>query len=104
MPTHTHGSNWNANSAATTNLIALNSSTATKISDVNIDRVMIAFSNGSAFDIWLKPQPASVDDLKQGILLPKNSGHILIDRDNGYTGEWSAIANADSPDICVVEW
>jgi hypothetical protein len=102
------GRNINKVDEATTTLIGLNSSTATTIlaaqefSDAPL--LAIYFCNTSAArEIWIKLQPASVDNLKVGICLDPGDW-IAFTSTNMYIGEYSAIAAAGNPDVAVVTY
>jgi len=98
------GSNRNTNDTATISAaVALNSSTSTTIVSASADRIMVIIYNNGPSDVWLKLQAASVDDLKKGIRLPTRAVYEMP-TDNVYTGEISAIALANSPDIYVTEY
>lgn len=83
--------------------ISLNTTTSTKILDANPNRNNVWVSNvGLTSEIWVKLQTALTDNDKKGILLPKNTSFRLFG-DAVYTGEISAIASVNNPNIAVVE-
>ena len=87
----------------------LNSSTSIKIADSRVksdgrpDRIFFGVSNDSQLSVWIKLQAASIDNLKEGILLPGKS-FWEMPADNIYKGEISAISEIGSPDIVIVEY
>lgn len=99
----TIGRNRNINNEATISNVTLNALTSTKISDVNNNRIAFEVSNDSSQDVWIKFEPAAANDLKEGILLFKRS-NFEMPTDNIYTGEVSAIAEADGPTIHITEY
>lgn len=103
--THKIGRNRNTNTEANlSNVITLNATTSTKISDVNPDRLVLIISNTSlSSDIFVKFQPEATDNDKKGIFVAKGTTWTMPS-DNIYTGEISAIAAVDSPDITITEY
>lgn len=94
----------NRNSVATlSTAIALNITTSTKLIDSNSNRIFFCVTNTGNTDAWLKLQAASIDNDKKGIPLPARS-YWQMPSDNIYTGEISAIAIVDSPDIYYTEY
>ncbi len=108
----TKGRNTNANDKAEVTVVTLNSTTSVVLAQANPNRVFFrADNNGNNNGVWLKLQPASLDDDKKGIYLSKNipseaPGEVCweMPTDNVYTGEICAIAAADSPDIYITEY
>jgi len=88
--------------------VALNTSTSTTISVANAERIVLHVSNDSnANGFWLKMQAASVDDDKKGIFITgkvQSNASWTMPPDNIYTGEISAIADADGPCAFVTEY
>lgn len=82
--------------------ITLNSTTTTKILDANPDRLDYTVSNDNGQSVWVKEQAASVDNLKEGVIVFGRSVGVF-DGPCIYTGEVSAIAVNGSPTIKVVE-
>jgi len=106
------GRNFNTNDVAAVTSVDLNSTTATKIADVNADRLTFHVnSNDENNAVWIKLQAASVDNDKKGIFLARNiaaagPGRSLYDMptDNVYTGEISAISEAGTPTVYITEY
>jgi len=92
------------NTVATTNTVrvTLNASTSTTVFADNEARTIVIFTSDGNQDIWIKEQAASVDNLKEGILISAGE-RWTTPVDNVYVGEISAIAAADGPDIVAVE-
>lgn len=98
------GRNVNKNDVVNKNTITLNSSTSTKILDANERRITVLAINQGPQRIWLKFQPASVDNLKDDDpWLDKGDVFEMIP-DNIYTGEISAIADSGTPSITIEEY
>ncbi len=93
--------NWN--DSVSTTVVALNSTTATKIADTNNSRISFKVNNNDNQLVYIKYQAASVDDDKEGDELPAKSS-IKMDVDNIYRGEISAIANSGTPDVTILEY
>lgn len=87
--------------------IELNAATTVVIAAANPDRTYLHINNNSNKDpVWIKLQPASIDNDKKGIFLSskdKPDGRWETG-DNIYTGEVSAIAEKGSPTIYVTEY
>lgn len=83
--------------------VALNSSTATKILNINLNRIFLCICNRSAIDVFIRFYAAATDNVKRGIIVP-SGGAFKMDGNSLYVGEVSAIAVADSPAIYVVEF
>jgi hypothetical protein len=87
--------------------IALSSNTSTTILEAEAGvalglpskRVSIIISSVNK-DIWVKLQPASVDDDKKGIFLQAGKNYILTSSVM-YFGEISAIGNTPNAIVCV---
>lgn len=108
---HRFGNNRNTNDSAPQTTIVLNSTTATKIADVNLDRMAFIVNIDGLMgnnSIFIKTQAAAIDDIKQGpwigkqgiifeVSWPMPTGAI-------YTGEISAIADSGTPTVFVTEW
>ncbi len=99
----------NTNDAAIlSDAIAMNATTSVKIADVNANRMFFRVCNEGATEaIWVKLQAASVDNAKKGIVLAKKAlapNHWEMPANNIYTGEISAIADANTPNIYVTEY
>lgn len=96
------------NSSSISDPINLNSTTAVTIVAANPDRIFLDINNdNSANGFWVKLQAASVDDDKKGIFITSKVGSRpfwQMPNDNVYTGEISAIADADSPKAYVTEY
>ncbi len=82
--------------------IVLNTTTSTIISLPNPDRIGFYISNDNPLDMWIKFQAASVDNLKKGIFLPKNSIYEMPPEK--YTGEVSAIADTAAITVFITEY
>lgn len=95
----------NSNNEAALTSVALNASTSIKIADActNGCRVFLAISNKSSQDVWIKLQPASTDNDKKGIFLPKKS-YWEMPIDNIYIGEVSSISETGTPTIYITEY
>lgn len=103
------GSNRNTNDEATVSSgVTLNPTTSTTIAPANPDRMAFFVDNGDSNNkSWVKLQPASVDDEKKGIYLTSSvlgTSSWTMGPDNIYTGEVSAIADGDSPQVFVTEY
>ncbi|MCK5216597.1 MAG: hypothetical protein KAJ93_02350 [Methanosarcinales archaeon] len=88
--------------------ILLNSSTSTVIAEANPDRKYFhVSSSGTPNEVWIKLQPASVDDDKKGIFLVASvggDGSWEMPSNSIYTGEISAIAGSNGPTVSVTEF
>lgn len=87
--------------------ITINSTTSTVIAAANPDRISFRVDNNEADKgAWVKLQAASVDNQKKGIWLKgdKTESAYIMDPDNIYTGEISAIGDSDSFDLYVTEY
>lgn len=84
--------------------IMVNSTTSVTVRPANQGRIFFCVNNNnSANGVWIKLQAASVDDDKKGIFIPaRESWPMPVD--NIYTGEISAIADTDNPDVYVTEY
>lgn len=83
--------------------IQLNASTSTMIADSNMGRIFFRIDNSSNNAIWIKLQAASVDDIKKGIFIGARSWWQMP-VDNMYSGEISAIADLNNPQIHTTEY
>lgn len=88
--------------------IVMNSSTSTPITidnknDTHI-RTFLLLQNQGPQDIYIKFQPASVDDLKEGLLLCPGDLPVTIGGNNMPQGEFSAISTAGTPNLFVLEF
>lgn len=83
--------------------ITLNTATSTTVAADNKFRLEFYLSNDNNQEIWLKLQPASVDNDEKGILLPRNSTYEMP-TENVYTGEISAIAKTGNPIVFITEY
>ncbi len=63
------------------------------------DRILIIIGVKGK-DVFIKPQAASVDNVKKGIPIPKN-GSLILEVDGLFTGEISAIAVSRSASVYV---
>lgn len=106
-----HSRDRNSNSEASVKApIAASSTTSVKISDANENRIYFYVTNNSSVNgVWIKLQPANTDNVKKGIYLAPapaagQCSFWEMPVDNIYTGEISAIAVADSPDVYVTEY
>lgn len=105
------GRNINTNPIATTTVVTLNNATATKIADANPDRISLevhvdgVMGNNS---IFIKPQPAAIDNIKAGYWTGKQGVAFKtswpMSTDNIYTGEVSAIVSGNDIDVMVMEY
>ena len=88
--------------------IELNSATTTVLLPENLNRIALHVNNNSENKgVWVKLQPASVDDKQKGIWLAKKKeglSHWDMTPDNIYTGEVSAIADDGKPDVFITEY
>lgn len=86
----------------------VNSSMATTISIVNLERIFFHVANNFADKaIWVRLYPAAQDNIKRGIFLNgKEQGRTDWDMPSGaiYTGEISVVAEEDTHDIYVTEY
>lgn len=105
----TVGRNTNRNDTAVlSDPIELNAVTSAKIADAKPvgsvpARTVFMVSNPSNENIWIKLQAAAVDNDKKGIYIPRG-GYWEMTPDNIYTGEISAIAESETPNIYVTEY
>ena len=80
--------------------VPLNDTVSTTVLSSNAGRISAQFGNTTNRLIWIKKQTAATDNDKKGIpLWPRSTSDIFIN----YTGEWSAIADAGTPDIYPTE-
>jgi len=105
----TIGRNRNVNDTATiSDAITLNNTTSTVIAVANPNRTFFYVTNNGAADaIWIKLQAASVDNDAKGIWIQKkevSESFWQMPDDNIYTGEISAIAESNNPEIFVTEY
>lgn len=103
------GRNKNTNDEANVvDAIGLNSATSTTILPPNPNRIAVSINNDSENNgVWIKLEPASANNTKKGIWLPKRSEGPLqwnMLPDNVYTGEISAIAATGTPDVYITEY
>jgi len=100
----TVGQNINTNdSAELSDAIALNASTSTTIQAPSKTRVFWSVSNPESFAIWVKFQAASIDNDKKGIYISGN-GYWEMPPGDKYTGEISAIADTDTPEVNTTQY
>lgn len=100
----TIGRNTNTTDEATvSNAVTLNTLTSVTVANVNASRIVFIISNPGNLDIWVKLQAASVDNDIKGILVPKKT-RWEMPTDNIYTGEISAIAPIDNPEVYITEY
>lgn len=98
------GRTQNTNDEANTGSVNVNSNTAKTLIPANPDRVALIVSNNSNKDCWIRFYEASLDNLKKGILLRKESVWSMPN-DNIYTGEVSVImANGGNNTIHFTEY
>ena len=103
------GRNRNSNDVANVmDAIELNGNTTTVLLPENPSRIALHVNNNSETKgVWIKLQPASVDDKQKGIWLAKKKeglSHWDMSPDNIYTGEVSAIADSGKPDVYATEY
>jgi len=99
------GRNINTNDTGTiSSAITLNATTSTTIQAANSSRIFFRIDNSSTKDVWLKLQAASVDNDKKGIFLKRLGDFWEMPPDNIYTGEISAIAVNDVPEVFATEY
>lgn len=103
------GRNINSNDVAyISDPIELSKDISTVIAVANPDRIFFHVTNSdSKKAAWVKLQPAIVDNEKKGIFLNKKDKPELswtMPSDNIYTGEISAIADADDSTLHVTEY
>lgn len=103
------GRNTNRNDTATVAAgITLNAATSTKLADANADRIFFRVDNDSNNAVWVKLQVATVDNDQKGIFVqdfPLGAFTFWeMPPDNIYTGEISAIADSDAPEVFVTEY
>lgn len=88
--------------------IEANATTSVKIADANHERIFFHVNNNSSTkEVWIKLQPANLDDDKKGILLEKKQfpdGHWEMPSDNIYTGEICVISESGNAMIYVTEY
>jgi len=77
--------------------IAINATTSTLILAAQAagvaDRILVIVYNEGPRDAWIKFQAASVDNFKKGFIIPKNTSLTILENDDIYTGEISAITS-----------
>ncbi len=93
----------NINDTAVQASVTMNSSTTTKIVDLNLNRLYLRIDNVGNQTVHLKLQAASVDNIKIGIQIPPD-GFWEMPTDNSYTGEVSGIAASDGPAVNYTEY
>lgn len=105
------GRNRNTNDIATRDTVTLNETTATTIAPANPDRIFFSarLELGSTKGCWIRLQPASEDATgKHDIFItrsPQASLPFIMEVDNVYTGEISAILESGSnADIMILEY
>lgn len=88
--------------------IAIAGNASVKIADANPNRKFFSVcTDGDNQAVWIKLQPASVDDVKKGIWIEAKIGAINyweMLTDNIYTGEISAISNGGNVNVYVTEY
>lgn len=79
-----------------------------KIADTNPDRMFFGvWTDGDNKAVWIKLQPAAMDDDKKGIWVEAKIGALnfwQMPPDNIYTGEISAISNGGNVNVFVTEY
>ena len=102
------GRTRNSNDTATKATIVLNSSTSTTIQAANTSRIFWSVNNTSNKAVWIKFQAASIDDDQDGQIYLPGSGSLksayILEPDEKYTGEISAIAVSGTPSVTVGEY
>ena len=103
------GANINITDEATiSGAIALNATTSTVIAAANPNRIFFyVTNNGSSDAVWIKLQAATTDNDKKGIWIEKKEvaeSFWQMPTDNIYTGEISAIANTNGPNVYITEY
>ncbi len=102
------GRSRNFNDTATKATIVLNSTTSTIIQAANSDRIFFSVNNISNKGVWIKFQAASVDNDQDGQIFLPGSGSLksayIMEPDEKYTGEISAIAVSGTPSVVVGEY
>jgi len=102
--TKTVGQNVNTNNIAElSGSIALNSSTSITIQEASEERVFWCITNQENFAIYVKFQPASIDDIKNGFKL-EGKGYWEMPPGDKYTGEISAISESGTPEIFTTQY
>lgn len=113
--TSIRGRNRNANDEATVTTVEVNDTTASKLVDANPDRIHLTINldGGSAEEeVFVRFYPAADDDLKRGMVIKRkilgatsiNDPRIVMEGDNVYTGEISAISESGTFDLHITEF
>lgn len=98
------GQNINTNDTAElSGYIALNNSSSVTIQLAKPDRTFWCISNPENFAIFVKFQGASIDNIKNGIKIEGN-GYWEMPSGDKYTGEISAIAESDTPEVFTTQY
>lgn len=91
-----YGGNKNLNNTAIIDAgVSCNSATSTTLVTTSADTIRVIMTNSGNQDAFIKLQAASVDNLKKGFILYKNSTADILLSPNMYTGEISAITKAN---------
>jgi hypothetical protein len=109
------GRNQNTNDIAVVTTYTVNSTTATTISAVNLDRISFEVHldpDSTDVEVLVRLYPAADDNLKRGNALVRDTfgAYSLfkpdwrMQSDNMYTGEISAISVSGNVDIHVTEY
>jgi len=99
------GRNSNVNDTAVLSSgITLNATTSTTILAADITRIKVIVHNDGNNDVWIKFQAASVDNDKKGFIITRRTTRDIMDGNDIYTGEISAIAVTDSPTVYVTDY
>lgn len=109
------GGNINRNDEAITEIVEINSTTATKLLDVNSKRMYAAvwlIPDNSNLSVYVRKYPAADDNIKKGAVLTRDtlSNSNLFTplwetkASNVYTGEISAISESGTFNVIVEEF
>lgn len=105
----TNGGNVNKNTEAVLSAeISVGSGTSVTILAAQVtgdaERIEVIITNNDNKDCWIKYQAASVDNDKKGFLVAKKSVVTIMDGQDIYTGEISAIADSGTTKIFVTSF
>lgn len=88
--------------------VTVTNAASVKIADANPDRMFFCVhTDGDNKAVWVKLQPATVDNDKKGIWVEAKIGALNFWQmipDNIYTGEISAIANGGDVNVFITEY
>lgn len=67
-------------------------------------RIRVIVQNNGVTPMWVKLQPASVDNIMKGMKIPAGEFRTIIEAPNIYNGEISGIAEVGSPTAYVTSF